>query len=277
MAHLTTASLDYFVDEAGDPILFSRRKGHVRVGTEGCSRYFILGLINIPDLAALTQDLNTLRAQLLADPYFRGVPSMQPRARKTALAFHAKDDPAEVRREVFAVLRRYQCHFSAVVRDKLVVAKYVVNRNRLDPTYRYHPNELYDYLVRRLFKTHLHKHNQYNVYFAKRGKADRTAALLAALEVARHRYCQQYGIADHAQINVIPVSPASHPGQQVVDYFLWALQRFYERGEIRYIELLWDSVSVINDADDTRKAPYGVYYTRKKPLSPAALEGRPGI
>ena len=268
---------NYFVDEAGDPNLFSKRGGRVLVGTPGCSRYFILGLVDIPDLVTLNADLVALRAELLADLYFKDVPSMQPEAHKTAEAFHAKDDLPEVRREVFALLRRYHCHFSAVVRDKLRVVQYVRNRNRHDPAYRYRPNELYDYLVRRLFKTQLHKDDEYHIYFARRGKADRTAALLAALEAARQRFCRQYKLTNHAVINVIPTTPAVCPGQQVVDYFLWALQRFYERGELRYIELLWDSVSVIHDVDDTRQARYGVYYTRKKPLSPAALQKRPGI
>jgi hypothetical protein len=39
----------YFVDEAGDPTLFDR-KGKVIVGTEGCSRFFRLGLLDIPDV-----------------------------------------------------------------------------------------------------------------------------------------------------------------------------------------------------------------------------------
>ncbi len=36
----------YFVDEAGDPILFNRQKETV-VGKEGSSTYFILGLLDI--------------------------------------------------------------------------------------------------------------------------------------------------------------------------------------------------------------------------------------
>jgi hypothetical protein len=267
---------DYFVDETGDGILFDR-KGRVIVGTPGCSRFFILGFVDIPDLAGITNELNALRAQLLADPYFQDVPSMQPETHKTAEAFHAKDDLPEVRREVFTLLRQHQFHFSAVVRDKRQVLNYVQQRNRHDATYRYHPNELYDYLVRRLFKTRLHKNDAYNIYFAKRGKADRTSALLQALQTARQRFCQQQDIDNQSHISVIPTTPKRCAGQQVVDYFLWALQRFYERGETRYIRLLWDSVSVVHDLDDTRQAAYGVYYTRKKPLTLAALEGRPGI
>lgn len=34
----------YFVDEAGDPVLFNRRR-EVVVGRDGCSRYFVIGCL----------------------------------------------------------------------------------------------------------------------------------------------------------------------------------------------------------------------------------------
>ncbi len=97
--HLTSIR-HYFVDEAGDGTLFNKR-GRIIVGTEGCSRFFILGLLDVLGPESLAREMEELRARLLADPYFKGVPSMQPEAKKTALAFHAKDDVPEVRREVF--------------------------------------------------------------------------------------------------------------------------------------------------------------------------------
>src|SRR5436853_4727944 len=100
---LTSEHKDYFIDEAGDPTLFGS-KGNVLVGSEGCSRFFILGILDANDPIALGYDLTSLRAQLLADPYFRDVASMQPANEKTALCFHAKDDLPEVRREVFKLL-----------------------------------------------------------------------------------------------------------------------------------------------------------------------------
>ena len=63
----------YFVDEGGDGILFSR-KGEVRVGTEGCSRFFILGLLDVSDPSLLKERFDELRARLMSDPYFRSVP-----------------------------------------------------------------------------------------------------------------------------------------------------------------------------------------------------------
>ena len=72
-----------FVDEAGDAVLFNRR-GKVIVGKPGCSRFFIVGCLDVADPDALAKDLDALRTRLLADPYFAGVPSMQSEAKKTA-------------------------------------------------------------------------------------------------------------------------------------------------------------------------------------------------
>ena len=266
----------YFVDEAGDGTLFNR-KGRMIVGTQGCSRFFILGLTDISEPDALARDLDDLRARLLANPYFKGVPSMQPDAHKTARAFHAKNDLPEIRREVFELLLRHKIRSYAIVRDKLKVIEYVRQRNEREPSYRYNPNELYDYLVRRLFKDRLHKDDEYYIYFAKRGKKDRTAALRQALEAARTRFRQQWGIISEAPIHVVPSAPGNHPGLQATDYILWALQRLYERREERYIAFLWPLIRLVHDVDDTREARYGVYYTKKKPLTAAALNDLPGI
>ena len=267
----------YFVDEAGDTTIFGQH-GKVLIGEPGCSRYFILGVLDVPDPAVLHNELEALRQSLLADPYFKKVPSMQPEAQKTALMFHAKDDVPEVRREVFTLLQKHEFRFLAVVRDKRKVLEYVHRRNTLDLTYRYTPNDLYDYMVRVLFKNLLHKDERYEIYFSKRWKQDRTQALRAALKTAQERFAQQWGIATSPDIVVIPKSSQESGGFQAADYFLWSLQRFYERREDRYLDLLWNSFRLVHDLDDTRTTRYGVYYTQKKPLTLAALENDlPGI
>ena len=59
-----------------------------------------------------------------------------------------------------------------------------------------------------------------------------------------------------------------------MDYFLWALQRLYERGEDRYLKYLWRHVRLVVDADDRRKRGYGVYYGQTTPLNADALNWR---
>lgn len=124
----------YFVDEAGDPVLFNRRK-QIVVGSEGCSTFFMLGILEVAAPENLAKDLAELRHSILADPYLKGVPSMQPERKKTAISFHAKDDIAEVRREVFALLLRHDLRFFAVVRDKRRIVQLDRERNLTQPQY----------------------------------------------------------------------------------------------------------------------------------------------
>lgn len=273
---LSAAARHYYVDEAGDGTLFSH-KGSVIIGQDGCSRFFILGVLDVPDPPLLVGRMEELRAQLLADPYFKGVPSMQPEARKTALGFHATDDPAEVRREVLRLLAATDVRFLAVVTDKRSVVDYVQSRNQRSTEYRYSPDELYDYMARRLFRDLLHTEVRYETCFATRGKSDRTKALRAALETASRRFEEKRGVATNATLRVWACPSHRCACLQAADYFLWALQRLYERGEERYLGLLWDRFRLVIDMDDRREAGYGTYYTQKRPLNAAALEWRQGI
>ena len=265
----------YFVDEAGDAVLFGSR-GKVLIGTEGCSRYFMLGLLDVHEPERLSAELTELRRSLLADPYFKGVPSMQADERKTALYFHAKDDLPEIRREVLKVLTRHELHFSAVVKNKRSVLGYVQARNDSDPAYRYRHDELYDHMLRRLFKQRLHTHDAYRVTFATRGHKDRTEALRHALVAARERFAEEHEISSQAAIEVVPATPPQAAGLQAVDYFLWALQRTYERREDRYLQLLWPQCALVEDIDDIRASAQGAAYTKQKPLLAAALESAEG-
>lgn len=78
----------YFVDEAGDGTLFDS-KGRVIAGSNGCSSHFILGMLDVAQPTLLSEELEALRRTLLADPFFKKVPSMQAEQRKTALLLHA--------------------------------------------------------------------------------------------------------------------------------------------------------------------------------------------
>ena len=218
-----TSIRHYFIDEGGDGTLFSR-KGKVLIDTKGCSRFFMLGLLEVSDPTALQHRLDDLRERLMSDSYFEGVPSMQAEARKTALAFHAKNDLPEVRRDVFELLRNIEgLRFFAIVADKWRVLDYVRQQNESNPDYRYHPNELYDYLIPRLFRERLHQSSEYHITFSKRGKSDRTAALRKALQIARGRFAEQRNVISNASLQVSEARPKEQAGLQAVDYFIWCI------------------------------------------------------
>ena len=121
-------------------------------------------------------------------------------------------------------------------------------------------------MVSRLFKNRLHLTPEVEVRFAARGKADRSAALRSALETARQRFESRWLRAVDARILAREAPAAREPALQAADYFLWALQRHYERGESRFVQLIWPKIGVVHAVDETALAPYGTYYTKRKPL-----------
>lgn len=258
-------STHYFVDESGDGVLFGSQ-GRVLLGQPEGRSHFMLGLLQVAQPQKLAQELETLRQDLLKDPYFKNVASMRPERNKTALMFHAKDDVPEVRREVFKVLAQHDVKFYAVVRDMRYVLAYVQERNGRDASYRYRPDELYDQTVARLFKDRLHSYEACCISYGVRGTADRTRAFENALGLARTRFEQKWGKTVTTQIELLPSSPRKEPCLQAADYMLWALHRYYSREESRFIDMLWDKVGLIHAVDDKASAAYGTYYTKKKPL-----------
>lgn len=263
----------YFVDESGDGVLFDR-KGRVILANKGCPQNFILGLLDVKDPISLATELGRLRESLLADPYLSGVPSMSPEAGKTAKAFHAKDDVPEVRREVFSLLMDHEVSFTAIVKNMKATLSYVRQRNQVEPLYQYHPDELYDHMARRLFRQRLHKNEEYFIFFARRGQSNRTRALAENIERARDEFLQKKGFKSTSKITVRSAYAFEQPCLQAVDYFLWALQRMYEKGEDRYLRFIWPKVSLIHDVDDIREKDYGIYYSQRKPLRKEDLESR---
>ncbi|HSV52232.1 MAG TPA: DUF3800 domain-containing protein [Burkholderiaceae bacterium] len=280
LANEPDAITTWFVDEAGDPTLFAKR-GKPVVGEEGCSRFFIMGKLECRDVRALAADLVRLRADLLADPYFKNVPSMEPKRQRTALCFHAKDDPIEVRFLVFKLLARHELRFVAVVRDKLRLLDYAKQRRGIDPAYRYDANghELYDELARRLF-SRMHGYGDHRVVFAQRGHKPRTKAFMDAIAHEDNALDLAAGRKRLAPVEVVCGQPRGHAGLQAVDYYLWALQRFYERAEPRFLDFIWPQTIEVIDVDAAQVHMRGklpgefVIFNKEHPLT---LQSRAGV
>ena len=259
--------IDSYVDEAGDPILFGRRRGSgVIVGKEGCSKFFIIGKLEVDDPATLSKKLTELRNELLADPYFAGVGSFKPDRRKPARGFHANDDLPEVRYRVFRLLRDLgtDLRFHAVVADKTVIADEEIKRRKTNPIARYRSNALYDALIRKLYAQFHRIADEYYVCIARRGQSDRSKALRRAIEHAESDFKQSFGF-QRGVWHVSVSDPTAATPLQAADYFLWALQRLYERRESRFLDMMWPQVGEIRDLHLGDAA--GVFFRRDNRLA----------
>ena len=271
-------TLHLFVDEAGDSTLFQGKSGKLIVDTPGCSRFFMLGKLEVDDPAKLDADLTALRQEMLADPYFAGVESFRPDKQKTAHLFHAKNDLPEVRYRVFNLLRAAgrSLRFHAVIRDKMALAKEEIAKREASPAYRYDLNAPYDDLAQSLFSKFHGIADHYHLSIAKRGQRDRNSALLAALERAENDFEQSYGFRRGGKLKLTVSDPTKTVCLQAVDYFLWAIQRFYELRrhpqtgeelprEERYLQLLWPQIAELHDLDFG--PALGTFFTPQNPLT----------
>ena len=113
----------------------------------------------------------------------------------------------------------------------------------------------------------LHKADENRITFARRGKSSRYEALKTAIERAQANFEKKWAIQADRPTSIKSAYPSKHAGLQVIDYYLWALQRLYERGEDRFFSLLRDGYRLIVDLDDKRHRRYGEYYDSRHPLS----------
>lgn len=242
----------FFVDEAGDPTFYDRA-GNLIVGQPGCSPLLILVFIETQNPKPIRQAVLDLQQEVVADPYFQDFPSI----RKTAMAFHAKDDVPEIRYRLFKLIAALDFRAQCVVARKIER----VFRNS------FHANEnaFYDHLVTHLFQNALHRYEHNWIYFAKRGSRNRQVPLVAAIHLGIEQFEQRWSAKVTTTFSVQAQTPAGEPCLSVIDYINWAVYRAFTRGEMRYYRVIEDKVSLLVDLYDAAKYPQN-WYSRKNPF-----------
>lgn len=245
----------FYVDETGDPSFYAKGRKLI-VGQEGCSRIFGVGFLRTSNPVAIRESLKELRAAIAVDRYLKNIPSLK----KTLRAFHAKDDCPEVRKLVFDCL------------DCLEFAVQVVVARKLEPVFttRHERSQdlFYNDLTSHLFERQLHLASQNTILFARRGDKAKQHALRGAVEAGVAAFRRKYPSATETTVGIETASSADEPLLQAVDYALWAVQRAYERREMRYFEFIAPKVEVVWDIYDFESKRLGnpILFTRKNPF-----------
>jgi len=257
----------FFVDEAGDPTFYNRKSEYI-VGTEGCSTILLMGFIKTTNPPALRKAILQLQKVIVADEFLQDIPSIK----KTAVAFHAKNDVPEVREKVFKLIKQLDFSYHCIVARKIE-----------DTFKRRHKSKegiFYDDLVSKLFENPLHKNDVNHIYYATRGSSTRQDLIENAIQVAQNTFSKKWGTPDAHEVIVYPQTPSGEPCLQVVDYMNWAVQRMFQKGEDRYFKFVQEKASYIVDLYDFEKYPKN-YYNKANPfalnkISPLMLgpEGR---
>ena len=132
----------------------------------------------------------------------------------------------------------YPIRFICYARHKKHLLDFVKLRRERTPTYRYNPNELYDWSAQALFRIIYDRDSFNNICFAERGSTGRTEALRKSLLVIA-------GGLEMKEYDVKSAKPKDFAELQICDYLLWAVQRALEKGKLRYYNYLSDRISNI--------------------------------
>ncbi|MBA3649406.1 MAG: DUF3800 domain-containing protein [Chitinophagales bacterium] len=261
-----------FLDEAGDTAFYGKGKKTI-IGSEGVSGCFILGMVKFKEpLEPVRKKIVQLQNQVANDPYYQ-VPSILKRKQGAGYYFHATDDLPEVRKTFFDFIKSTKCSFEAVVGRKTI--------ERYETLHKGKEEYFYADLLSHLLKNKMEGEVKLILNIAERGRSTKNNNLLLAMEKAKERVAEninkknaeitaskvtRHDIITNVAFNV--VYPTQEPLLNVADYFCWAVQRVFEKGETRFYDYLKEQVSLIVDLyDTTNYKDWRNYYNSKNSLS----------
>jgi hypothetical protein len=241
----------YFADESGDTVFYNRY-GRLVVGEEGISKILVLGFISTENPQLIRKKILKLKNDILNDSYLKDVPSIK----KTAIAFHAKDDCPEVREKVYKTILKLDFTSEIFVARK-IPSNFIKRHHRNE-------NEFYDDLVGKLFENKLHLAKINKIYFAVRGNKTRQIPLEKAIDNAKIKFEKKWNKKIESSVIVQPQSPSGEPCIQVIDYVIWAVQRAFVKKEMRFFNFIEEKVKYLVDVYDTDKYPKNFYSKKNK-------------
>lgn len=250
-----------FLDEAGDTTFYGKGKTPI-IGSNGVSKSFILGMLKINQpLTAVREKIITLQNQITNDPYFAEIPSIQKKKELNAYYLHATDDIPEVRKMAFELINSIDCSFEAVVGRK-IYALYEKKHNGNEA-------EFYADLLSHLLKNKMNKYDELVLNISHRSKCTTHQNLEKGLQKAIETSARNNPDKCNCCKVVFNVQqPTREPLLNISDYFCWAVQRVFEKGETRYYDFISDKVSTVIDLYDSAKwSNYQNYYGRKRKLT----------
>lgn len=251
-----------FLDEAGDSTFYGKGKTNI-IGIKGVSNSFILGMVKFKEpLEPIREQIIKLQDQIAEDPYYN-VPSILKKTQNKGYYFHATDDLPEVRKLFFDYIKGLKCSFEAVVGRKSIIRYETKHKGRQE--------YFYADILSHLLKNKLKKDHKLVIHISERGKSTKHTNLNLALAKAVQRFENNKNISDKnlkARVVFNVNYPTNDPLLNVADYFCWAVQRVFEKGETRFYDHIKDKISLVIDIYDMDNyEKWKNYYNPKNPLT----------
>lgn len=258
-----------FLDETGDTTFYGKGRRLI-VGQQGVSLSFGLGMVRIDrPLPEIRRDIQVLHALVEGDPLLNALPSVRKRIEGGGFFFHACMDTDDVRAVFLRYLRNLPCEAEVVVARKLPAL--------FEKQHHAREEEFYADLLSHLIKRRLKLGGTLVLNVAARGSSTRDKVLSEALHLATVRASKRWAedsLSTRVVFNV--QSPRTEPLLIVADYLCWAVQRVFERGDLRHYTYLAEKIRLVVDLYDREKYEGSRnYYDKRNPLTAGNRLGPP--
>lgn len=212
-----------FIDESGDPNFFGKSK-KLLIGHEGYQPLLIIGLIVTEDRRALRKSVLSFRDSILVDPLYRSIPSIQ---KSDDWLPHARGDHPEIRSKFFEHIRSLEGYKAHIIIGRKDIDIFSSKHNSK-------PQEFYFDLLYHLLSKKLTKSvSDYHIYLAHRQKTG-----IPLFKKAVDRVAIELDRAGEFKYDLVKSS--QYPELSIVDYLIWALQRYIFKNEARFFQALED-------------------------------------
>lgn len=252
-----------FLDEAGDTSFIGKGRKNI-LGQAGVSKCFIIGMVKFKEpLNEVRKKVLKLQEEITTNPFFETPSLLKKKKSESGYYLHATDDIPEVRLKVFELITTFKCSFEAVVGTK--------EMERYEFTHKGKEEYFYADMLSHLLKNKLSKAEKLIFHISQRGKSTKNNNLELSYKKAVQRFHRKGGEMHEENKIVFDVNvPTSEPLLNIADYFCWAVQRVFEKGEIRYYNLLKKQISLVVDVyDSSRYNNNKNYYKQGNPLTTA--------
>ena len=248
----------FFIDESGDPNFYGNRH-KLLVGTPGYQPLLLIGMIVADEIKHLRNAVIDIKSQIETDPLYKSLHSV-----KSGWYLHAIEDHPDIRTKFINFLRELDGFRTFVVIGRK-------DLNKFQKLHHNNPTEFYYDLLYHLLKDRMNKEDYfYQLFLARRQKTKMdNFSFAVAKAIERDNSKRKNPIVVNYQCDIVLSS--QYPELSIIDYLLWALQRYIIKKEDRFFNALIDKYNLIIDLYDsqnytTKGKGTSNYYSRKNPF-----------
>lgn len=246
--------IHYFIDETGSPEFYGK-KNTLLVGQPGYSPILIIGLTSVIKRKAFHKRVERFKKELLNDPALKRIRSLH----DPGWYLHAKDDHPKIRDRFFKFLSE----------QKNFRGYFIIGRKDINIFKKRHKSSeegFYFDLIQSLLKDRFKDFKRIKIYLSRRS-GNKVETFKNAIEASIEKYNVTTKKEDiKPEYSYAIVSSKEMIEFSIIDYLLWALQRYIIMRDDKYYQLLKDKYYYIYDIYDKKLLSTSKYYTSKNPF-----------